>query len=73
MGKHVSYTWQWQAADSKYFLFSPFLIRSVAQLELNYNKLLMAKAVVLHIYFNKTHSTFELPSWTWTMGPTSEV
>lgn len=54
-------------------LFSPFLITSGAQLELNYNMLLIATAVVLHVYFTKTCFTLQLSSWTWTMGQTSGV
>lgn len=49
-------------------LSSPFLITSVAQLELNYSISLMATAVVLHVYFTKKHFTLELSSWTWTNG-----
>lgn len=57
------------AASSKYFLlfitfdmqdlFSPLLITNVAQLELSYNMLLMATAIVLH-YFTKTCFILEL-------------
>lgn len=54
-------------------LFCPFLITGVAQLELNYSMLLMATAVVFHVYFTKTCFTLELSSWTWTMGQASEV
>lgn len=54
-------------------LFRQFLITSVAQLELNCNMLLMAPAVVSHVYFTKTCFTLEQSSWTWIMGQTSEV
>lgn len=54
-------------------LFSPFLIISVAQLQLNFYMLLTATAVVLNVYCTKMYFILEPSSWTQTMGETSEV